>query len=267
MTEAIPEDLAVSSPPKRRRRKSKPKPQNSDPEDSDFSGSESSESDADIEEVIPNEECRRNRDERVWRVNLNSDAKHTEMAIITPRYLATKDKGKGKAKSGAGVGSGKSYFGEREIIEITEGAKWNTRKLRVHLNSTSLPHFQLFRILQARSSSPLDRERTLACDAIELTAEISVNYVEMGKRLNQNIKEMFEKQQSAAKVSWDQDHFETLVAKWVATCDQPFIAVTREEFCEMLHYTHRHSPNPLHIPGPDSVKGKIVKMSDEMSKK
>jgi hypothetical protein len=58
MAEAIAEDLAVPSPPKRRRRKSKPKPQNSDPEDLDFSGSESSESDTDIEEVIPNEEVR-----------------------------------------------------------------------------------------------------------------------------------------------------------------------------------------------------------------
>jgi hypothetical protein len=40
----------------------------------------------------------------------------------------------------------------------------------------------------------------LACGATELTAEIAANYVEMGKRLNQNIKEMFEKQQATAKV-------------------------------------------------------------------
>jgi hypothetical protein len=56
------------------------------------------------------------------------------------------------------------------------------------------------------------------------------------------------------------------VAKWVAACDQPFIAVMREEFCEMLEYAHHHSPNTLKIPSPDSVKGKIVKMSDEMVK-
>jgi hypothetical protein len=54
------------------------------------------------------------------------------------------------------------------------------------------------------------------------------------------------------------------VAKWVAACDQPFIAVMREEFCEMLEFTHQHSPTPLNIPGPDSVKGKIIKMSNEM---
>jgi hypothetical protein len=110
----------------------------------------------------------------------------------------------------------KSYLGEREIIEITEGANYNTRskwwertsidyahlssELRVHLNTISLPHFQLFQILQARSSPPTDHERPLACGATELTAEIAADYVEMGKRLNQNIKTMFEKQQPAAKV-------------------------------------------------------------------
>jgi hypothetical protein len=71
---------------------------------------------------------------------------------------------------------------------------------------------------------------------------------------------------SFLQVPWDQDHFETLVAKWVAACDQPFIAVMREEFCEMLKYVHRHSPNPLNIPSPACVKGKIVMMSDEMVK-
>ncbi|KAJ6536653.1 hypothetical protein B0H10DRAFT_1971905 [Mycena sp. CBHHK59/15] len=78
---------------------------------------------------------------------------------------------------------------------------------------------------------------------------------------------MFEKQQAAAKVLWDQDHFETLVAKWVAACDQPFVTVMREEFCEMLEYTHHHSPTPLKIPSPDSVKGNIMRMSSEMVNK
>ncbi|KAJ7235766.1 hypothetical protein C8J57DRAFT_1248144 [Mycena rebaudengoi] len=322
MTDAIANDLAVPSPPKRRKRKSKPKPkpQNSDPEDSDFSGSESSESDSDIEEIIPNEELastlptktvpeksKRKTVEgqpRKRRKTTHKDGGNdttptsepdddTSMPDAGPSSSATK--GKAKAKSGAGVGSGKkgntsnaiyifyesvatdaqgkstpgskywkSYFGEREIIEIMEGANWNTRKLRVHLNAVSLPHFQLFQILQARSSPPTDHERSLACGATELTAEIAADYVEIGKRLNQNIKTMFEKQQAAAKVPWNQDHFETLVAKWVAACDQPFVAVMREEFCEMLEYAHHHSPTPLKIPSPDSVKGKIMKMSAEM---
>ncbi|KAJ7812154.1 hypothetical protein B0H14DRAFT_2605949 [Mycena olivaceomarginata] len=202
MAEAIAEDLAVPSPPKRRRRKSKPKPQNSDPEDSDFSGSESSESDTDIEEVIPNEELAstlptKTVPEKSRRKTVESqptkrrktthkdggddavptsapddatvmpDAAPTSapddatpMPEAGPSSSATKDKG--KTKLGVGVGSGpnqqkqgntsnpiylfyesvttdaqgkytpgskywKSYFGEREIIEITEGANWNTR--------------------------------------------------------------------------------------------------------------------------------------------
>lgn len=63
---------------------------------------------------------------------------------------------------------------------------------------------------------------------------------------------------------WNQEHFETLVAKWVAACDQPFIAVNKLEFREMLQYAHHHSPNPLKIPGDDAVKLCITKMSTAM---
>jgi hypothetical protein len=54
------------------------------------------------------------------------------------------------------------------------------------------------------------------------------------------------------------------VAKWVAACDQPFVAVNREEFCEMLQYVHHHSPKPLNIPSHDAVKARVKKMSEEM---
>ncbi|KAJ6451153.1 hypothetical protein C8R45DRAFT_946367 [Mycena sanguinolenta] len=66
----------------------------------------------------------------------------------------------------------KSHFGEKEIVEITEGANWNARKLFNHLKEVSLPHYQLFRVLEARSSPPTDRERDLARGAIELTPDI-----------------------------------------------------------------------------------------------
>ncbi|KAJ7893881.1 hypothetical protein B0H14DRAFT_2559509 [Mycena olivaceomarginata] len=94
--------------------------------------------------------------------------------------------------------------------------------------------------------------------------KIAAEYVAEVKDINQNIKAMFEKQADDARVPWDQEHFEDLVAKWVAACDQPFTAVITDEFREMLEYTHHHSPKPLNIPSDESVKKRITRMSQEM---
>ncbi|KAF7372114.1 Transposase-like protein [Mycena venus] len=266
MTDAIADDLAVPSSPKKRRRrlKPKPKPQNSDPEDSDFSSSDSSgESDSGIEEIIPNEELastlptktvpeksKRKVAERPQKKKRKTKHKTDDNDAVpasepddnpdatVPEAHSSGSVRKPKAKSGMGAGKRsnpiylfyesvtcdakgtltkgsnywKSYFGSREIIEITQGANCNTRKLQKHLKATSLPHYQLFQVLLARSSPPTDRERALACGATELTDDIVAEYVEIGKRLDQNIKAMFEKQVAEAQVPWNQEHFETLVA-------------------------------------------------------
>jgi hypothetical protein len=36
---------------------------------------------------------------------------------------------------------------------------------------------------------------------------------------------------------WDQEHFEDLLAKWIAACDQPFTIVSEPEFRALLEYT------------------------------
>lgn len=69
----------------------------------------------------------------------------------------------------------------------------------------------------------------------------------------------------ALQIPWSQDHFERLVAKWVAACDQPFTAVITDEFCEMLQYAHHNTQNPLKIPSDGVVKSIITKMSTEMA--
>lgn len=61
-------------------------------------------------------------------------------------------------------------------------------------------HGQFYQVLHARKSAPTDRERSLASGATELTEAIVAEYVEMGKRLNQNVKAMFEKQAAEARV-------------------------------------------------------------------
>ncbi|KAJ7813263.1 hypothetical protein B0H14DRAFT_2854288 [Mycena olivaceomarginata] len=137
---------------------------------------------------------------------------------------------------------------------MTKGSNYNTRKIRDHLEKTSKPHFRLFEVLQHRKGPATDRERSLACGVSPVTDEIAAEYVAEVKDINQNIKAMFEKQAEDARVPWDQEHFEDLVAKWVAACDQPFTEVITDEFREMLEYTHHHSPKPLNIPSDESVK-------------
>ncbi|KAF7346964.1 Transposase-like protein [Mycena venus] len=158
----------------------------------------------------------------------------------------------------------KCYLGNREIVKLTKGSNQNTNKLRKHLEKTSEPHFQLFQVLQKRSGPVTDHERSLACGTTFLTPEIIAEYVQEGKKISNDIKAMFEKQAAEKQIPWNQDHFEGLVAKWVAACDQPFIAVNKPEFCEMLQYVHHHSPKPLQIPGDDKVRSLIEKMSDDM---
>ncbi|KAJ7852892.1 hypothetical protein B0H14DRAFT_3136986 [Mycena olivaceomarginata] len=110
-----------------------------------------------------------------------------------------------------------------------------------------------------------DEEETLKIKTSHLVPRATTaEYVAEVKDINQNIKAMFEKQAEDARVPWDQEHFEDLVAKWVAACDQPFTAVITDEFREMLEYTHHHSPKPLNIPSDESVKKRITRMSQEM---
>ncbi|KAJ7090141.1 hypothetical protein C8R44DRAFT_751127 [Mycena epipterygia] len=103
-----------------------------------------------------------------------------------------------------------------------------------------------------------------ACGVEPMTDTIAQEYAVQADSVLNNIKQMFEKQAEDARVPWNQEHFKELLAKWVLVCDQPFMAVTRDEFRELLQYTHHNFPMPLKIPSDDSVKRRIEKMSTEM---
>ncbi|KAJ7890218.1 hypothetical protein B0H13DRAFT_1887692 [Mycena leptocephala] len=166
----------------------------------------------------------------------------------------------------------KSFFGNGAILEMTKGSNYNTRSKFPSLACFKRPDsaygtqgpsreniHRLFEVLQHRKGPATDRERSLACGVSPVTDEIAAEYVAEVEDINQNIKAMFEKQAEDARVPWDQEHFEDLVAKWVAACDQPFTAVVTDEFREMLEYTHHHSLKPLNIPSDESVKNRITR--------
>ncbi|KAJ7923984.1 hypothetical protein B0H13DRAFT_1602108, partial [Mycena leptocephala] len=66
---------------------------------------------------------------------------------------------------------------------------------------------------------------------------------------------------------WDQEHFEHLLGKFIVATDQPFTLVEEPEFGELLQYVDKHTGRVLEIPKEKSVKGKTMKMGDELEKK
>lgn len=56
-----------------------------------------------------------------------------------------------------------------------------------------------------------------------------------------------------------------MVAKWVAACDQAFIAVNKPEFLEMIKYAALHPAEKIiKIPKDQAVKSRLQAMEKEM---
>ncbi|KAJ7488756.1 hypothetical protein B0H11DRAFT_1912906 [Mycena galericulata] len=132
----------------------------------------------------------------------------------------------------------KCYLGNRKVFKIGRKMNYNTHGLQSHLESHFLAHYRLFKVLNGRGSPPTDVELALARGSAPMTPEKTAEYLEQLDSISNNIKEMFEKQAAASEEPWNQQHFEDLLAKWVAACDQPFSAVDALEFRELLQYTH-----------------------------
>jgi hypothetical protein len=190
----------------------------------------------------------------------------------------------------------KCQHGNRKIMKITKGAKdntssvflssWASRDLfnKLHRASATCAEtfqtaYRLFQVLYKCDGPPTPDELELARGSKLMTDDIAVEYAKQADQLRKNIKEMFAKQAATAEVNihysilrgcianfscqepWDQQHFEDLVAKWVAVCDQPFTAVNAPECREMLQYAHRKL---LHIPHDQSVKVRIQTMLTDL---
>lgn len=152
--------------------------------------------------------------------------------------------------------------------------------LQTHLASHFVAHHRLYKVLSARGTAPTDVELAIARGSTPMTPELAAEYLQSLDQISNNVKDMFEKQAAASQVipgspeiwslniyvqePWDQEHFEHLLAKWVAACDQPFSAVDDQEFRELLKYTHHPAKKTLKIPHAQSIRTRIDKMGEEM---
>ena len=57
--------------------------------------------------------------------------------------------------------------------------------------------------------------------------------------------------------------FDTLLAAWMAACDQPFEEVERPEFIRLMEYTHHGSTLNFRVPGREAIRSRIMKMGED----
>ncbi|CAA7257320.1 unnamed protein product [Cyclocybe aegerita] len=134
------------------------------------------------------------------------------------------------------------YHGSRKVFTITPAMKHSVKNMIHHLEA----HFPQMHKLWAH----LERRR-------ELPTEIEIKIVSASKELSQ--KDMA----NYLKSTWDQGHFEELLAKWIIECDEPFDVVECPSFKELLSYVHLFSCQPLKTPGRTAIHTKIMKLGED----
>ncbi|KAJ8089159.1 hypothetical protein PM082_014407 [Marasmius tenuissimus] len=151
----------------------------------------------------------------------------------------------------------KCYLGNHKVFKITKAMRSSVLGLTGHLKSKFPAHHRLFEVLKQRKTPPTAKEIQLANGTATIDPLTAEKYLQELQNIDNNIKAMFEKQAAAAREPWDQAHFEDLLAKWIAACDQPFTTVTDVEFWDLLQYTHHPAGKTLHIPGEQAIWCKV----------
>ncbi|CAK5270384.1 unnamed protein product [Mycena citricolor] len=182
-----------------------------------------------------------------------------------------------KNKTGDTVPAGdqawRCYHGTRKTLVITKAMKGTTNGLVSNLKTASGPMFKLYNLLADRKKAdpafrPSEEEIEVAGGkrVFESDADTNTFLAKIFEGQEVTISHAFERQKAAKAEPWDQNHFVTLLARWVAACDQPFEEVSRPEFRELLQYVYRGNGD-LKIPDRKGVRTKIMDMEKELKRK
>ncbi|KAJ7927194.1 hypothetical protein B0H13DRAFT_2312797 [Mycena leptocephala] len=239
--------------------------ENTDTEDGDFSGSESeaeseSERDSDVSVVISNMELA----ESLPTKTVAENAKRKPTSTDTTKEQRPKKKRKKNTAVSSQAGSNSD-----NNATVGPSQQPNAAGPSQQPNTEARPSQKPAPAPEAKPKKKINQihlfYEEVICDA-NGNAEKGAHYYQcyLGAREIVMITKGSNHNTTKAQEPWNQDHFEGLVAKWVATCDQPFIAVNKPEFHEMLQYVHHHSPKPLQIPGDDAVKLRIEQMNEDL---
>ncbi|GLB44045.1 putative protein dimerization activity [Lyophyllum shimeji] len=157
------------------------------------------------------------------------------------------------------------YHGNHKILTVKKTMKSNVSGLVAHLKTNFPPMHQLYTVLQARGSPPTPDEIAFAAGKKTLDASTQSKWLKELENTSNNLKKAFAAQQAQAAGPWDQEKFEELITKWVIACDQPFDAVEKPEYIDMMNYAH-HPASSIKLPSREGVRRRVMKMGEDTVK-
>ncbi|KIK60257.1 hypothetical protein GYMLUDRAFT_244683 [Collybiopsis luxurians FD-317 M1] len=136
------------------------------------------------------------------------------------------------------------FYSKTTVDSPTAGSKYFKcyLALKNHICAGFPNHWCMFLMLNQPNALPASAEEIeIAQGKKDMLPELACKYQSKVEQTEGNIVNAFNKQVAAVQEPWNQPHFEELLAKWVAACDQPFTAVADPEFQNLLGYVHLHS--------------------------
>ncbi|KAJ7322813.1 hypothetical protein DFH08DRAFT_817960 [Mycena albidolilacea] len=130
----------------------------------------------------------------------------------------------------------KCWHGNQKVVKITK----KMCDLTGHLQRTFPAHFRLCEVLNKHGGSSTAEEIQITNSKKVIDTVTVKKYLQELDNISHNIKFMLEQQIDESPELWDQKEVDTLIAKWIATCDQPFSTVEEPEFHAMLEYAYYH---------------------------
>jgi hypothetical protein len=115
-----------------------------------------------------------------------------------------------------------------------------------------------------------------------ITDAAAQKYLDELNKLTGTLEVMWAKQAAASKVwtflisfhlcsltlvqqePWNQQKFEELLMKFIVATDQPFTLTKEQSFRDLLQCTHHYATASLKIPGPTTVKSRVMELGAEV---
>ncbi|CAA7270448.1 unnamed protein product [Cyclocybe aegerita] len=154
------------------------------------------------------------------------------------------------------------YHGSCKVFTITPAMKHSVKNMIHHLEAHFPQMHKLWAHLEQRREPPTEIEIKITSASKELSQKDMADYLKVRELAEpiSTLDDTFSKQLAS---TWDQGHFEELLAKWIIECDEPFDVVERPLFKELLSYVHLFSCQPLKTPGCTTICTKIMKLGED----
>ncbi|KAJ7922597.1 hypothetical protein B0H13DRAFT_1534487, partial [Mycena leptocephala] len=129
----------------------------------------------------------------------------------------------------------KCRHGNRKVITITKGMRYNVGKLTTHLKNDFPIMYRLFLALYTRKDvPPTEAEVNLARGNVPADGDAAKAYLGKVETATSSILKGLERQAKKVQGNFEQEVFNRLLAEWIVACDQPFDEVEKPEFIRLM---------------------------------